>query len=142
MATCNRVVIMGNVTRDPEVRKLPAGTSVATLSVALDEKYRNQAGETVERTCFVEVVAWGAQAENCGKYLKKGSPVLIDGRLQYEEWEGKNGERRNKLKVRAESVQFLNGIGRSGGGGKNGDGGGTRAMAKAGAGAGAGDEPF
>lgn len=107
MSGCNRVVILGNLTRDPEIRKTPTGAPVGTLGVAASDTYRNQKGESVERTCFVEVVTWGAQAENCGKYLKKGSPVLVDGRLQYDEWEGKDGERRNKLRVRADSVQFL-----------------------------------
>ncbi len=119
MNGCNRVVIMGHLTRDPEVRQVAGGKAVAGLGVAINDSYRNAKGETVEKPCFVDVVVWGATAEACGKYLKKGRPVLVDGRLQFDEWETPKGETRNRLKVRAESVQFLG----NGDNGKRGSGG-------------------
>jgi len=115
MSSYCRVVMMGNLTRDPEVRKTASGTAVATLGLAMSESYRNAAGETVDKPCYVDVVTWGDQAENCAKYLKKGRAVLVDGKLQFEEWEGKGGEKRNKLRVRAQSIQFLGGDGPGGG---------------------------
>ncbi|MDP6505589.1 MAG: single-stranded DNA-binding protein [Planctomycetota bacterium] len=107
MSSYNRVVLMGNLTRDPELRQTPSGRSVADLGLATNEKYKNQAGETVEKTCFVDIVTWGRQAENCSKYLSKGRPVLVEGRLQLDQWENKEGEKRSRLRVLADRVQFI-----------------------------------
>ena len=107
MADLNRVILAGRLTRDPEVRYTPSGTAVADLGVAVSDAYRNRAGELVEQTCFVDVVVWGRQAETSGEYLGKGSPVLIEGRLQLDQWENQQGEKRSKLRVKADRVQFL-----------------------------------
>lgn len=104
--TMNRVFLAGNLTRDPEVRYIPSGTAVADLQMAINRKYRNAAGEAKEDTCYVGVVAWGRQAETAGEYLKKGSAVLVEGALRYEQWES-NGEKHNRLRVNADRVQFL-----------------------------------
>ncbi len=105
MAVYNRVVVLGNLTRDPQKRDV-AGQAVADLGLALSETFKNKAGEAVEKPCFVDVVAWGRQAELCAQYLQKGAPVLVEGRLQFDQWET-NGEKRSKLRVRADRVQFL-----------------------------------
>ena len=107
MASLNRVVLMGNLTKDPEVRYLPSGTAVCDMRMAMSESYKNKSGEQVESTCYVDVVAWARQAETCGEYLSKGSPVLVEGSLQLDEWKTKEGEARSKLRVRAARVQFL-----------------------------------
>ncbi len=107
MADYNRVILVGRLTRDPQVRYTPSGTAVADLSLATSEQYKNRAGEQVEQTCFVDIVVWARQAETCGEYLSKGSPVLVEGRLQLDKWENKDGETRSKLRVRADRVQFL-----------------------------------
>ena len=80
---------------------------MAELGFAVSDNYKNKAGELVEQTCFVEVVVWGPQAESIGEYLRKGSPALIEGRLQFDQWENQQGEKRSKLRVRADRVQFL-----------------------------------
>ena len=107
MATFNKVILAGNLTADVELRNLPSGMAVADLRLAVSEKYRNKQGETAESTVFVDVVVWDRQAENCAKYLSKGSPVLVEGRLQLDEWTNKDGDKRSKLRVRANTVQFL-----------------------------------
>ena len=107
MASLNRVFLIGNLTRDPEVRYLPSGMAVGDLSLAISESFKNKAGELVESTCFVDIVVWGKQAETCEKYLSKGSPVMIEGSLQLDKWTSKEGENRSKLRVRAQRVQFL-----------------------------------
>ncbi|TAN37791.1 MAG: single-stranded DNA-binding protein [Verrucomicrobia bacterium] len=107
MASLNYVVLAGNLTRDPQVRTTPGGTAVADLGVAINEKFKNKAGELQESTTYVDIVAWGRQAEVCQQYLHKGSPVLIEGRLQLDQWESKEGEKRSKLRIRADRVQFL-----------------------------------
>lgn len=106
MANLNRVFLIGNLTRDPEVKYLPAGKAVADLNMAINRRYRTQAGEDKEETCFVGVVVWGRQAETCGEYLKKGSSIMVEGSLRYEQWET-NGEKRSRLRVNADRVQFL-----------------------------------
>lgn len=109
MASLNRVYLVGNLTRDPEVKYLPDGTPVADLRLAVSETYRSRSsGEQVETTCFVDVVVWRKQAEACGQYLTKGSPVLVEGKLHLDEWEAQDGGKRSKLRVRAQRVQFLN----------------------------------
>lgn len=107
MANYNRVILAGRLTHDPEVRYTPSGTAVADLGLAISDSYKNKAGEMVEQTCFVDVVVWGRQAETTGEYMHKGSPVLIEGRLQLDQWEDQQGEKRSKLRVRADRVQFL-----------------------------------
>ena len=106
MASMNKVVLVGNLTQDPEIRKLKTGTSVGDLRLAISESYKNKSGEQVDTVCYVDVVTWGRQAETCGQYLKKGSAALVEGRLQLDEWE-KDGQKRSKLRVRADRVQFL-----------------------------------
>lgn len=107
MATLNRVFLMGNLTRDPEVRYTPSQTAVGTLGLAINEKYKNKAGETVEKTVFVDVDVWGRQAETCSEYLYKGSPVFVEGSLKLDQWTNQQGEKRSKLAVTASRVQFL-----------------------------------
>lgn len=107
MPSVNQVVLAGNLTRDPEVKQVGNGVAVCNLGLAVNEVYTGKDGQRHERTCFVEVDAWDGQAENCGKYLSKGSPVLVQGRLEFDQWDGPNGEKRSRLKVRAHRVQFL-----------------------------------
>lgn len=107
MSTLNRVFLMGNLTRDPEVRYTPSQTAVGTLGIAINEKYKNKAGETVEKTVFVDVEVWGRQAETCAEYLYKGSPVFVEGSLKLDQWETPQKEKRSKLMVSANRVQFL-----------------------------------
>jgi single-strand DNA-binding protein len=107
---------MGNLTRKPELRHTPAGLAVADLGVAVSDSYKNKAGEPVEATCFVDVVAWGRQAEACEQFLSKGAAVVVEGRLQFDQWQTDSGEKRSRLRVRADRVQFV-GRGRGGEGG-------------------------
>ncbi len=107
MTGFNRVVLIGNLTRDPELRQIPSGTSVAELGLATNERYRNREGELAESTCFVDIVAWGRQAESCGQYLVKGAPVLVEGRLQLDQWQTAEGQKRSKLRVRADRIRFM-----------------------------------
>ncbi len=108
MASFNRVVLMGNLTRDPEVRQTSTGAQVAELRLAVSEIYRDrQTNQQKEVTCYVDVVVWNKLAELCQQYLSKGRPVLVEGRLTYDEWKTPQGEARNKLRVRADTVKFL-----------------------------------
>lgn len=109
MSTLNRVFLMGNLTRDPEVRYTPTGTAVGDLGLAVNENYKNKDGETVESTVFVDVEVWARQAETCAEYLSKGAPVFVEGRLKLDQWTNQQGEKRSKLRVRADRVQFLGG---------------------------------
>ena len=106
MASYNRVVLLGNLTRNPEVRYLPSGTAVCDVGLAVNDRRKNQAGEWTEETTFVDVTLWKRAAEVCGEYLVKGSPVLIEGRLKLETWET-DGQKRSKLKVVGERMQML-----------------------------------
>jgi len=118
MANFNKVLLMGNLTRDPEVRYTPKGTAVAELGIAVNRIYSGENGEKREEVTFVDVTVWGRTAENVGEYLKKGRPVFIEGRLQLDSWEDKqSGQKRNKLKVVADNVQFLGSRGGATGGG-------------------------
>ena len=122
MANLNKVLLMGNLTRDPEVRYTPKGTAVAELGIAVNRVYSGENGEKREEVTFVDVTVWGRTAENVGEYLKKGRPVFIEGRLQLDSWEDKqSGQKRNKLKVVADNVQFLGSRGGAGGGPEEGD---------------------
>ena len=107
MANLNRVFLIGNLTRDPELRYVPSGTAVATFTVASGRTYTAQSGEKREETCFVRVVTWARQAELVGEYLKKGSPVFVEGRLQSRSWETPDGQKRSTIEVVAQNVQFL-----------------------------------
>jgi single-strand DNA-binding protein len=107
MATLNKVIIAGNLTKRPELRKTPNGTSVTDLLVALNRDFYNLNGEKQQEVCFVDVVVWGKQAEHCVHALQCSSSVLVEGRLQLDTWYGKDGEKRCKLRVAAERVQFL-----------------------------------
>ena len=112
MSSLNKVLLMGNLTRDPEVRTTNAGTAVGELGIAVNRKVKDGENGWKDETTFVDVTIWGSTATNCEKYLLKGRPVLIEGRLQLDSWEDKEtGVKRTKLKVVAESVQFLNGGG-------------------------------
>ena len=136
MANLNKVLLMGNLTRDPEVRYTPKGTAVTELGIAVNRIYTGENGEKREEVTFVDVTVWGRTAENVGEYLRKGRPVFIEGRLQLDSWEDKqSGQKRNKLKVVADNVQFLGSRGSGGGGGgseegdeapRSGTGGGAR----------------
>jgi len=103
----NKVLLIGNLTRDPELRYIPNGTAVADFGMAVNRQYLDRGGEKKTDTCFVDVVAWGKQAEFCDKYLTKGSLVFVEGRLRLESWEGPQGEKRSKHRVVAERVQAL-----------------------------------
>lgn len=107
MSNVNRVFLLGNLTRDPELRQTSSGMSVSDLGVAVSETYQNKAGEMVETKCFTDVVVWGKQAEACSQYLAKGAPVMVEGRLQLDQWENEAGEKRSRLRVKADRVQFL-----------------------------------
>ena len=107
MGAVNRVFLMGNLTRDPTMRKTASGLAVSDLGLAVSDKYRNKAGELVESTCFAEIVVWGKQAETCGQYLAKGAPVMVEGRLELDQWETPTGEKRSRLRVRGDRIQFL-----------------------------------
>ena len=107
MANFNRVFLMGNLTRDPELRYTPSGTAVANLRIAVNRRYKNQAGEVKEETAFITVVTWGKQAETCSQFLSKVRPIFVEGRLQTRSWETSDGQKRNVLEVRASRVQFL-----------------------------------
>lgn len=107
MGTMNKVFLMGNLTRNPELRKTPTGLSVSDMGLAVSEKYKNKAGEMVESVCFADIIVWGRQAETCQQYLTKGAPVIVEGRLQLDQWQTNTGEKRSKLRVRADRVQFL-----------------------------------
>jgi len=107
MASLNKVFLIGNLTRAPELRYTPTGTAVSDLRLAVNRAYTTQSGEKRQETYFLTVVVWGKQAETCGEYLDKGSPILVEGRLQTREWEGKDGQRRNVVEVVADRIQFL-----------------------------------
>ena len=107
MGSLNKVILIGNLGRDPEVKYLPSGQAVANFSVATNERWQNKEGKTEERTEWHRVVVYGKQAENCGEYLSKGRSVCIEGRLQTREWDDKNGQKRSTTEVVANRVIFL-----------------------------------
>jgi len=116
-ASLNKVLLMGNLTRDPEVKYTPKGTAVCDLGLAINDSYKAQDGTIKETVTFVDVEVWGRTAENCKEYLTKGRPVFVEGQLKLDQWE-QEGQKKSKLKVRADRVQFLGGgPGRTGGGG-------------------------
>ena len=107
MASYNRVILVGNLTRDPEIRYLQSGSAVADVGLAVNDRRKNANGEWIEETTFVDVVLWGRTAEVAGEYLSKGSPVLIEGRLKLDRWEGKDGQKQSKMRVVCERMQML-----------------------------------
>ena len=110
MASYNRVILLGNLTRDPEMRYIPSGTAVTNFGLAMSDRYTDrQTGEQKENVCFVDVEAWGRQAEIANEYLTKGRPVFIEGALKFDSWETEDGSRRNKLSVRAFRIQLIGG---------------------------------
>src|SRR4030088_49274 len=122
MASFNKVILLGNLTRDPEVRYTPKGTAVTELGMAVNRVYTAENGEKREETTFVDVTLWGRTAEIAGEYLKKGRPVFIEGRLQLDTWDDKqSGQKRSKLKVVGEGLQLI-GSRPTGGGGESDEG--------------------
>lgn len=108
MANFNKVLLMGNLTRDPEVRYTPKGTAIATLGLAVNRVWSTESGEKKEEVTFVDVDVWGKQAETIGQYMAKGRPIFIEGRLKLDQWDDKeSGQKRSKLKVVCESFQFI-----------------------------------
>ena len=114
MASFNRVILLGNLTRDVEVKYLQSGMAVADIGLAVNDRRKNQAGEWVEETTFVDVTLWGRTAEVAAEYLSKGSPILIEGRLRLDQWET-DGQKRSKLRVTCERMQMVGGKGGGGG---------------------------
>jgi single-strand DNA-binding protein len=106
MASLNKVILLGNLTRDPELRYTPSGTAVSTFGLAMNRRYR-QGDEWKEEVCFVDVVTYGRQAETAGEYLSKGSMALVEGRLQWRSWESETGQKRSKHEVVAANIQFM-----------------------------------
>jgi len=108
MANYNKVILVGNLTRDPELRYTPKGTAVAKIGIAINRSWKTETGETKEEVTFVDVDSFGRQAETLGQYMKKGRPIMIEGRLRLDSWEDKqSGQKRSKLGVVMESFQFL-----------------------------------
>lgn len=108
-ASINRVVLVGNLTRDPELRHTPSGTAVCSLRLAVNTRRKDESGEWTDKPNYFDITVWGQQGENCAQYLAKGRPVAIDGRLEWREWEAQDGAKRQAVEVVAESVQFLGG---------------------------------
>jgi len=111
----NRVTVTGNLTADPELRHTGGGTAVCSLRIAVNGRRKDQSGQWVDKPNFFNVTVWGAMGENCDRYLEKGRPVAIDGRLDWSEWE-KDGQKRQKVEIVADTVQFLGSGGNSGSG--------------------------
>jgi single-strand DNA-binding protein len=114
----NRVILTGNLTRDPELRNTPSGTSVCKLRIATNTRRKDASGQWADKPNYFDVTVWGAQGENCATYLQKGRPVAIDGRLEWREWEAEGGGKRSAVEIIAESVQFLGGRNDDGGNGQ------------------------
>jgi single-strand DNA-binding protein len=108
---------MGNLTRPPELRYTPSGAAVADMRLAVSRNYTTQSGEKRDETAFLTVIAWGKTAENCSEYLDKGSQILVEGRIQTRDWEGKDGQKRSATEIVAERVQFISRLTGGGGGG-------------------------
>jgi single-strand DNA-binding protein len=123
VANFNKVILLGNLTRDVELRHTQSGQALAKFGMAINRKW-SQNGEQKESTCFVDLTAWGRQAEVLQQYVKKGSQLFVEGRLEYSTWESPEGGKRNKLEVVVENFQFVGGGRAAGGGGEEGGGGG------------------
>ena len=110
MASFNKVILLGNLTRDPELRYTPKGQAVAKIGLAVNRSYKTETGETREEVTFIDIDAWGKQAELIGQYLRKGSPLFLEGRLKLDQWDDKNtGQKVSKLRVVMETFQFVGG---------------------------------
>jgi single-strand DNA-binding protein len=119
MASLNKIYLMGNLTRDPELRHTPSGTAVCKIGLAVNRRFTTAQGEQRDETCYVDIEAWGRTAEQCNQYLRKGSSAFIEGRLRMDQWEDKaTGQKRSRLLVHAENVQFIGGGARAGGAGE------------------------
>ena len=127
-ANINRVVLVGNLTRDPELRHTPGGTPVCSLRIAVNSRRRDESGNWTDKPNYFSISVFGNQAESCTQYLSKGRPVAIDGRLEWREWQAQDGAKRESVEVVADSVQFL------GSRGDGGDAGGGNQFVPAGAG--------
>jgi single-strand DNA-binding protein len=118
MAYLNKVFLIGNLTRDPELRVTPKGTAICQFGLAVNRQFKDESGATRDETTFVDIEAWGKQGELVAKYLTKGSPAMVEGRLKLDQWEDKqSGQKRSKMKVVLENVQFLSTRANSGSGG-------------------------
>jgi single-strand DNA-binding protein len=106
-ANINRVVLVGNLTRDPELRSTPGGTPVCSLRIAVNSRRRDESGQWVDKPNYFSISVFGNQAESCSQYLSKGRPVAVDGRLDWREWQAQDGSKRESVEIVAESVQFL-----------------------------------
>lgn len=116
MAYLNKVFLIGNLTRDPELRVTPKGTAICQFGLAVNRQFKDESGQTRDETAFIDIEAWGKQGELVSKYLTKGSPAMVEGRLKLDQWEDKqSGQKRSKLKVVLENVQFLSSRGGAGG---------------------------
>ena len=120
MANINRVVLVGNLTKDPELRHTPSGTAVCKLRIAVNTRQKDPQGNWGDKPNYFDVTVWGNQGESCAQYLSKGRPVGVDGRLDWREWDAQDGSKRQAVEIIADSVQFLGS--RQGGGGGGGDG--------------------
>lgn len=110
------VTLVGNLTRDPELRQTPSGTSVCTLGVAVNSSYKDASGQWIEKPNYFDVIVWGQQGENCAKYLSKGRQVAVDGRLDQRSWEAQDGTKRSKVEIISDTVMFIGGQGEGGSG--------------------------
>ncbi|MDN3510255.1 MAG: single-stranded DNA-binding protein [Candidatus Jettenia sp. CY-1] len=110
MASLNKVFLMGNLTRDPELRYTPAGLAVASFGIAINSAWTAKSGEKKEEVCYVDINIFGRRAEVVGEYFSKGNPIFIEGRLQFNQWETKDGQKRNTLRVVADNFQFIGGL--------------------------------
>ena len=125
-ANINRVVLVGNLTRDPEMKHLPSGTALCSLRIAVNTRRKDESGQWTDKPNYFDVSVWGAQGESCAQYLAKGRPVAIDGRLEWREWEASDGSgKRQAVEIVAYNVQFLGSRGDGDGGGGGGGGGGS-----------------
>lgn len=120
-ASLNKTFLIGNLTRDVDLKYTASGTAVANFGLAVNRKYANSDGEKVEDVCFVDIVAWDRLAEVCGEYLAKGRPVFIEGRLQMDSWEQEDGQKRSRLRVVAQNIQFFGGGAKTDSDGKDAD---------------------
>lgn len=109
MANFNKAMLMGNITRDPELKYLPNGTAVTTFTIASNRVYKPKEGEKKEEVTFMRIVVWGKRAEVCGEHLRKGASVFIEGRIQNRSWEGEDGQKKYVVEIVANNVQFLGG---------------------------------
>lgn len=118
MANFNKVILAGNLTRDPQLSYLPSNTPVCEMGIAVNRRYRPQGGEMKEEVNFFDLRAYGKQAETLNQYMNKGKPILVEGRLKYDSWEGKDGQKKSRVYVIVENFQFL---GAAGGPGRSGE---------------------